>query len=106
MAENAIEKSNFTVRDTYSSSAVVSSMSSIANDASHLTETANTSWLGVTAKSSKTCEKIAGIAPGQLVRCSDVNSHYYRDFSTDSDSEDRQFSMKNWGKTMKIFGFF
>jgi len=41
-----------------------------------------------------------------MVRCSDVNSHYYRDFTTDSASEDRQFSMENSGKTMKIFGFF
>jgi len=61
----------------------------MTKDASASTEAANASWISVGGeKSSKECTSVGVVAPNEIVRCTKVNSHFYRNFSTDSDTED------------------
>lgn len=66
-----------------------------------------TNFIGVAAKSAKSCTKFRELADkSELVNCSEVSSHFYRNFLTDQPKEDIQFSLDDANKSTKIFGFF
>jgi len=68
----------------------------------------STNFVAIDAKSSKKCSKVTELSAGiEIVNCSEVNSHFYRPFKTDSTTEDVRFSSdEDVGKKYQIFGFF
>lgn len=72
-------------------------------DDSVLFEGPSKNWTAVPSKSSKACTD----GGNTLVTCTDVNCHYYRNFTTDSATQDKQLSLTDdSGAVIKTFGFF
>jgi len=87
----------------YSSSATVTAFSQMKKDDSVLFEGPSKNWTAVPSKSSKACTA----AVGPTVTCSEVNCHYYRNFTTDSATQDRQLDIaEGSGALISTFGFF
>lgn len=87
----------------YSSSATVTAFSQMKKDDSVLFEGPSKNWTAVPSKSSKACTD----AGSTLVTCTDVNCHYYRNFTTDSATQDRQLDIaEGSGALISTFGFF
>ena len=75
--------------DYFSAAPAVTALAQMTKDASASTETPGASWIAVGGKSSKECTLIsAAIVPNNFVSCTKVNAHFYRDFETDSATED------------------
>lgn len=70
------------------------------------------SWVPVSNKSNKECTKVSGgtgsgdTYVAMVVKCTEVNLHYYRDFTTDDKAHDTQFDLAKAGEANKVFGFF
>ena len=86
----------------YSESATILSLAQMKRDESVLFEGPSKNWTAVPSKSSKAC--YAG--GSTLVKCTNVNCHYYRNFTTDSATQDKQLTMADSGETISTFGFF
>jgi len=111
-SQDAIGQEDFDVQDFNSSSATVSALTQIVKDSSVLSKKASRGWVGVGTKSAKECTRVRAISAGnEIVNCSNVNAHFYRNFQTDVDSatdttQDRQLAIDQAGTQAKIFGFF
>lgn len=81
-------------------------------DTTSLSKKASRGWTGVASKSIKECTQVRAMSAGnEIVNCSNVNAHYYRNFVTDTDSatdtaQDRQLTLEQADTQAKIFGFF
>jgi len=102
---------DFTVVDSYSSSAAVTALTQVVKDTTALSLKSERGWTAVTSKSIKECTKFRDIPGGEIVKCTNVNTHFYRDFTTDADSatdttQDRQLALDQTETNVKLMGFF
>ena len=106
IGKDSIYAISFLTRDFFAETATISALSDMQADATALDENAAKSWVPIADKSSKACAKVADAADGQIVKCSKVNVHYMRNFTTDNADQDVQLSLDKAGTKHKIMGFF
>lgn len=106
--KDALLAKSFVIQDQYIPTFAFSA-TVLKNDASFLSESADKSWMHVADKSNKACVTKVPPPTGtttSLVACTDVNAHYYRNFVTDSATEDRQMALADADKTGLVVGFY
>ena len=106
IASDSIYASSFLTRDFFAETATISALGDMQVDATALEENAAKSWVPIADKSSKACAKVTATADGMIVKCSKVNVHYMRNFTTDNADQDVQLSLDKAGTKHKIMGFF
>jgi len=96
---DAIFKSDFTITD-YHIAAATPTVAALKADDSNLTEAASKSWIAVADKSVKECVVKFAVAAknSNMVDCTNVDSHFYRNFVTDSATQDVQLSLEKAGE--------
>jgi len=87
----------FTLQDQYIGAAVPSA-AGMKNDTSFQTNFGYASWISVPDKSKKTCETKSGTDPKTLVACTDVTSHFMRNFKTDDATQDLNMALDDVDK--------
>ena len=80
IANDFIFASSFILVDTYSDKSAISGMRDIYNDESSRAEDPRNSWVPVSDKSRKDCQKQSDGPGYSIVRCSNVSVHFYRNF--------------------------
>jgi len=61
--------------------------------------------MSVADKSSKSCKTTKTTTSTTYVNCTDVTSHFYRNWKTDSETQDLQMSVADVDKTTSLIGF-
>jgi hypothetical protein len=62
-------------------------------------------WRTIPSKSSKACTLQSTSGTNKVITCTGVNAHWYRNFETDSATEDNQLTVTDPTATVNVLGF-
>jgi hypothetical protein len=105
IASDEIFKTDFTITDSFQAGASPD-FSAIKKDREFAIERPDTNFMIINEKSTKECETLKkGSETAFIVKCSNVNVHYYRNFETTEKEDDAQMSLEIADAAIPAYGF-
>ena len=97
---------DFEIIDGYWSGNALFGTTGPTNDTNWTTQNdAAKNWRTIPSKSSKACTLQSTVQSTKIITCTGVNAHWYRNFETDSATEDHQLTVTDPTATVNVLGF-